>query len=134
MGLSNGVECVLTPTYSYARQLIGLLSFGESCQVSGLEIVKPPSLCAMKTPTQFNLLALGGLITACHHSHDDKKWTQEELAELEAKWGFEVCLSLVLKKGKEFRTAHHRSFMLIATVGIRRDWNFCPSELRQVPH
>ncbi|KAH7243304.1 arginase family-domain-containing protein [Fusarium redolens] len=36
-----------------------------------------------------NVLALTGLATACAHDHDDKKWTKEELDELEQKWGYE---------------------------------------------
>ncbi|KAF5974007.1 agmatinase [Fusarium coicis] len=36
-----------------------------------------------------NVLALAGLATACSHDHDDKKWTKEELDELEQKWGYE---------------------------------------------
>ena len=38
-----------------------------------------------------NLLSLAGLAAACAHEHDDKEWTKEELDELEAKWGYEVC-------------------------------------------
>lgn len=38
-----------------------------------------------------NLLSLAGLAAACAHDHDDKEWTKEELDELEAKWGYEVC-------------------------------------------
>jgi agmatinase len=37
-----------------------------------------------------SVLPLAGLTLACNHHHDDKKWTAEELAELEAKWGFDV--------------------------------------------
>ena len=40
-----------------------------------------------------NLLSLAGLAAACAHEHDDKEWTKEELDELEAKWGYEVCES-----------------------------------------
>lgn len=37
------------------------------------------------------LLALASPGSACGDGHDDvKEWTKEELAELEAKWGFEV--------------------------------------------
>ncbi|KAJ3511725.1 hypothetical protein NM208_g15398 [Fusarium decemcellulare] len=48
----------------------------------------------MKSSALLNLLALAGLATACAHDHDDKEWTKEELDELEAKWGYEVCLML----------------------------------------
>lgn len=45
----------------------------------------------MKTSSLLHLLALGGLTRACGHDHhDDKVWTKEELADLEAKWGYEV--------------------------------------------
>jgi agmatinase len=36
------------------------------------------------------VLPLAGLTLGCGHHHDDKEWTAEELAELEAKWGFDV--------------------------------------------
>lgn len=46
----------------------------------------------MKTSSLLHLLTLGGLASACGHDHhDDKEWTKEELADLEAKWGYEVC-------------------------------------------
>ncbi|KNB01270.1 hypothetical protein FOXG_04547 [Fusarium oxysporum f. sp. lycopersici 4287] len=35
------------------------------------------------------VLPLAGLTIGCNHHHDDKKWSAEELAELEAKWGFD---------------------------------------------
>jgi hypothetical protein len=47
----------------------------------------------MKSSALLNLLALTGLASACAHDHDDKEWTKEELDELEAKWGYEVCLA-----------------------------------------
>lgn len=35
--------------------------------------------------------ALASLAAACgNHAHDEREWTAEELAELEAKWGAEV--------------------------------------------
>ncbi|CAM1502868.1 Fc.00g076440.m01.CDS01 [Cosmosporella sp. VM-42] len=44
----------------------------------------------MRTSTLLYLLSLGALSHACsHEGHDDKEWTKEELAELEAKWGYE---------------------------------------------
>lgn len=36
------------------------------------------------------VFTLAGLALGCNDHHDDKKWTAEELAELEAKWGFDV--------------------------------------------
>ena len=46
----------------------------------------------MRTSTLLHLLSLGALCNACSHdNHDDREWTKEELAELEAKWGYEVC-------------------------------------------
>jgi hypothetical protein len=47
-----------------------------------------------------NVLALTGLATACAHDHDDKKWTKEELDELEQKWGYEVCDRLLAEKAR----------------------------------
>lgn len=45
----------------------------------------------MRTSSLLRLLALSGLSNACGHDHhDEKEWTKEELADLEAKWGFEV--------------------------------------------
>lgn len=44
-----------------------------------------------------NLLSLAGLAVACAHDQDEKEWTKEELDELEAKWGYEVCESLLAK-------------------------------------
>ncbi|KAG4267306.1 agmatinase [Fusarium proliferatum] len=35
------------------------------------------------------VFTLAGLALGCNDHHDDKKWTAEELAELEAKWGFD---------------------------------------------
>lgn len=46
----------------------------------------------MKSTALLSLLALAGLSAGCGHDHDDKEWTQEELAELQAKWGNEVGL------------------------------------------
>lgn len=43
----------------------------------------------MKSTALLSLLALAGLSAGCGHDHDDKEWTQEELAELQAKWGNE---------------------------------------------
>lgn len=40
-------------------------------------------------------LMLASLTAACGHDHgDEKEWTKEELDELEARWGYEVRLSL----------------------------------------
>lgn len=45
----------------------------------------------MRASSLLRLLALSGLSNACGHDHhDEKEWTKEELADLEAKWGFEV--------------------------------------------
>lgn len=39
------------------------------------------------------LPAIAGLVSGCGHDHhSDKEFTPEELAELERKWGMEVCL------------------------------------------
>ncbi|KAJ4069278.1 hypothetical protein NW753_000157 [Fusarium oxysporum] len=43
----------------------------------------------MKVNHLLPVLPLAGLTFGCNHHHDDKKWTAEELAELEAKWGFD---------------------------------------------
>lgn len=46
----------------------------------------------MKTYSLLGALLFAGLCAGCGgDNHDDKEWTKEELAELEAKWGFEVC-------------------------------------------
>lgn len=46
----------------------------------------------------FSGLLLAALTTACGHEHDEdgKEWTEDELAELEARWGYEVRNSLGL--------------------------------------
>lgn len=46
------------------------------------------------------LLGLGLLLcwfdmsSACNGHHDKGEWTKEELAEMQAKWGADVCLHL----------------------------------------
>lgn len=38
------------------------------------------------------LPVIAGLVSGCGHDHhSDKEFTPEELAELERKWGMEVC-------------------------------------------
>lgn len=44
----------------------------------------------MRIDYLFPVLTLAGLTGGCGHHHDDKEWTKEDLAELEAKWGFDV--------------------------------------------
>ena len=50
----------------------------------------------MKSAALMSLLLWSGLSAACggHGDHDGKEWTKEELAELEAKWGFDVSATL----------------------------------------
>ncbi|KAL7934481.1 arginase family domain-containing protein [Trichoderma chlorosporum] len=44
----------------------------------------------MKTAVLFSWLFWSTLSTGCNHDkHDEREWTKEELAELEAKWGFD---------------------------------------------
>lgn len=45
----------------------------------------------MKTAVFLSWLFWGSLSAGCsHEKHDEREWTKEELAELEAKWGFDV--------------------------------------------
>lgn len=46
----------------------------------------------MRSASLWNaFLLFGGWVRACgHDNHDGKEWTEEELADLEAKWGYEV--------------------------------------------
>lgn len=37
------------------------------------------------------LPAIAGLVSGCAHDDDRKDFSPEELAELERKWGMEVC-------------------------------------------
>jgi hypothetical protein len=40
------------------------------------------------------LPAIAGLVSGCGHDHhSDREFTPEELAELERKWGMEVCVA-----------------------------------------
>lgn len=44
----------------------------------------------------------GSLSAGCgHEKHDEREWTKEELAELEAKWGFDVSSSCGLGKTRQ---------------------------------
>ena len=48
----------------------------------------------MKTAVLLSWLFWSSLSAGCsHEKHDDREWTKEELAELEAKWGNEVRFS-----------------------------------------
>lgn len=62
----------------------------------------------MRVTTFLWPLALGGFVSACDHGHDGKEWTKEELAELEAKWGFEVCPN-VARSPEIFQDANYCS-------------------------
>jgi agmatinase len=44
----------------------------------------------MKFITWLSILALAGSGYSCGGHSDEKEWSKEELAELEAKWGHEV--------------------------------------------
>jgi agmatinase len=45
----------------------------------------------MKFVSLIHLLAFIGSGQACGGHGEEKEWSSEELAELEAKWGHEVC-------------------------------------------
>lgn len=47
----------------------------------------------MKSATLLQFLALVACTAGCNH-HGDKEWTKEELDQLEAKWGYEVCSAI----------------------------------------
>lgn len=80
-------KCSLASTDARAHQS----SPPSSPLKSHLNSEKRKRTALMKTSTiLFRLLMLGALSSACNHHHEDKEWTKEELAELEAKWGFEV--------------------------------------------
>lgn len=45
----------------------------------------------MRTAVFLSWLFWGSLSAGCsHEKHDEREWTKEELAELEAKWGTDV--------------------------------------------
>lgn len=44
----------------------------------------------MHLQSLLHFLALAGLGYSCGGHNDEKEWSKEELAELEAKWGHEV--------------------------------------------
>lgn len=46
----------------------------------------------MKPTLLLDVLLFGVLSSACGDGHHGREWTEGELAELEAKWGFEVCI------------------------------------------
>ncbi|KAI5461818.1 arginase family-domain-containing protein [Mariannaea sp. PMI_226] len=43
----------------------------------------------MKVSILVKIIIFGTISSACNHHHDERDYTKEELAELEAKWGFE---------------------------------------------
>lgn len=49
----------------------------------------------MKFVSLLHVLSFIGSGYACGGHHDEKEWSSEELAELEAKWGHEVCPELI---------------------------------------
>lgn len=50
----------------------------------------------MRSSSLWSVLLYSALAAACaHDDHDDRVWSKEELAELEAKWGHEVSISIL---------------------------------------
>jgi agmatinase len=46
----------------------------------------------MKLVSLLHFLAFAGSSSGCGGHNDEKEWSKEELAELEAKWGHEVSI------------------------------------------
>lgn len=55
-----------------------------------LSVVIKRSYLEMKFIAWLSILALAGSGYSCGGHGDEKEWSKEELAELEAKWGHEV--------------------------------------------